>query len=90
MFAYTNPYGIEIFDPATVDDILRQFNEDGGCRDLIGSCRDLIEEQDPEGFGNATEAQEPCISAFQTCFALTELPYALQGVSSCMFDFLVT
>ncbi|KAL2760470.1 hypothetical protein ACRALDRAFT_1078824 [Sodiomyces alcalophilus JCM 7366] len=78
-YAYNNTYDMEIFDKDTVDGIMAQFNAEGGCRDLAESCRAIVAAQDPDGWGNAPAAWELCAFAFQTCYALTEVPYASRG-----------
>ncbi|ROT43715.1 alpha/beta-hydrolase [Sodiomyces alkalinus F11] len=78
-YAYNNTYEIEIFDQDTVANITATFNAEGGCRNLTEACRATVAAQDPDGWGNAPAAWEICAFAFQTCYALTELPYSAQG-----------
>lgn len=82
-FAANNSYGIEILDRQTADALLTQYGAEGGCGELLDACRAIVDELDPDGWGNATEVGPVCVPAFQACFGLTEPPYMQAGVSSC-------
>ncbi|KAF3352297.1 Zinc finger protein GLI3 [Verticillium dahliae VDG1] len=81
-FALNNTYGIEIFDPATVDDLVEQAEAPGGCFDLIDDCRNITNRLDPEGWGNAPEVYPVCNNAFFSCYQLIESRYEATGRDS--------
>ncbi|KAG7123530.1 Carboxypeptidase S1 A like protein [Verticillium longisporum] len=88
-FALNNTYGIEIFDPVTVEDLVEQAEAPGGCFDLIDDCRNITNRLDPEGWGNAPEGwgnapevYPVCNNAFFTCYTLIERRYEATGRDS--------
>ncbi|KAG7121410.1 Carboxypeptidase S1 A like protein [Verticillium longisporum] len=81
-FALNNTYGIEIFDPVTVEDLVEQAEAPGGCFDLIDDCRNITNRLDPEGWGNAPEVYPVCNNAFFTCYTLIERRYEATGRDS--------
>ncbi len=85
-FAYNNTYNIEAINQTIYAELLTNFTQHGGCRDLIVQCRALAGEGDPGFNGNNATVNAACMKAEEYCASYVEGAYIdLSGVSRCLF-----
>ena len=66
-YAHQNPYGIEAVSAQVRDKALEEFEEDGGCKELIKTCRELVAMFDPKSLGTNDQVNGACSKASQRC-----------------------
>lgn len=67
MYAYRNPYGVELISETQEKAALADYYRSGGCLDQIKKCRQLQRELDPNDYGNNYMVNKACMDATLYC-----------------------
>lgn len=66
-YGYSNPYGIVAINATTRDQGFRLFEAPGGCRELVETCRNLIQQFDRKNLGSDERVNKVCSEANLAC-----------------------
>jgi hypothetical protein len=74
--AVNNTYGFKAYNETVLEFVLSELDKVGGCKDLVGQCRELAQTADPNFDGNNQTVNELCgVEAFGVCFGNVQGPY---------------
>jgi len=79
--ATQNSYGLATINSVRAQMANQSFYVQGGCRDLITQCRNLVLVQDPTNSGTVAAVNQICAKAYSTCNDGVVLPYGDSGRS---------
>ena len=72
-FAMNNTYGLQAYSEEVYEMAAGNLTAPGtGCVDLIGKCRNVAGENDPESFGGDAEVNEACVAATAVCWGIVQ------------------
>lgn len=79
-FANNNTYGVKFYNETTYREVQNNITKDGGCLDLIKTCRQAADVGDPDYIANNATVNELCIQANNYCAPLITLLYEINNV----------
>ncbi|KAH8901147.1 carboxypeptidase S1-like protein B [Thozetella sp. PMI_491] len=74
--AYNNTYGLQLINETTYADSVDSYEREGGCRDMITTCRTLSSAYDPENVGINATVNEVCDAAEVFCAEILRYPFS--------------